>query len=60
MVAMAQSLEQFLKVKYPERFESIKNGNMNEYEEIRDEYYAWCKTEEGKKYLAGGEFFIDR
>lgn len=60
MVALAQSLEQFLKTKYPEKFERIKDGFIEEYEEIKEEYYAWCETDEGKKYLAGGEFFIDR
>ena len=33
---------------------------MAEYEEIKHEYCAWCETEEGKKYIAGGEFFVDR
>lgn len=59
MVALAQSLEQFLRTKYPERYERIKNGHIEDYDTIRDEYYVWCETDEGKKYVAGGEFFDD-
>lgn len=59
MIAIAQSLEQFLKTKYPEKLERVKSGFIEEYEEIKEEYYAWCDSCEGKKYTAGGEFFIE-
>lgn len=55
MVKLTESLKQFLFRYHKDVIGLIMFGHTELFtEEMQKEYLEWCKTEEGKKYLAGG------
>ena len=55
MVTMTQSMEQFLWRFHRDKMVLILLGHTELFtEEIGKEYVAWCRSEEGHEYLAGG------
>lgn len=60
MIKLTQSLKQFLFQNYHDILTPLMFGHMELLTpEIYDEYLKWCKTDEGKKYLKGGECYND-
>lgn len=58
MIHLTQSLTQFLFTYHRGILAQISFGHIELYtKKIEKEYIEWCKTEEGKKYLRGGEHF---
>ena len=56
MVELTLSLQKFLWEKYRDMFPVIMFGHVELFtKEIQEEYLAWCETDEGRKYLEGGE-----
>ena len=55
MVILTQSMEAFLWKFHRDKLHLIMFGHTELFtEEMGREYIAWCKTEEGSQYLAGG------
>lgn len=55
MVEFTQSLERFLATHYPKEMVLIDFGHTELFtEQMKQEYLAWCQTDEGKTYLKGG------
>lgn len=55
MVILTQSLQQWLWENHPDKIGLIMLGHTELFTaEMQAEYLAWCKTEEGSKYLKGG------
>jgi len=60
MVAMTESLKQFLVRNYPEEYVLIGFGHIEKLtHDIWQEYIAWCDTEDGRQYLQGGSKYKD-
>lgn len=56
MVQMTYSLQVWLLRNYPETFVLVSFGHTYEFtEQMQQEYLAWCCTDEGKRYLVGGD-----
>ena len=56
MVELTLSLQKFLWEKHRDILPLIMFGHVELFtKEIQEEYLAWCGTDEGKKYLEGGE-----
>lgn len=56
MFKLTESLKQFLVKKHPEIIGLVMLGHTELLtDEITAEYMEWCKTDEGKSYLEGGE-----
>lgn len=56
MVELTKSFEQYLWANYKDIFPLIMFGHTELVtDEIWNNYIEWCKTEEGKKWLVGGE-----
>jgi hypothetical protein len=55
MVTLTQSMEKWLFKHYPGDLPLIMFGHLELLTpEKRQEYMAWCETEEGRSYLKGG------
>ena len=55
MVRLTQSLFQWLWDNHKDIIHLIMFGHIELFtEEMQREYLAWCSTDEGKQYLAGG------
>lgn len=55
MVKLTQSLVQWLYDNHPNIIPLLLFGHTELFtEEMNQEYIAWCKTDEGAKYLKGG------
>lgn len=55
MVRLTESLRQFLARKYLKELPLIALGHVELItENMKEEYIAWCETEEGRSYLEGG------
>lgn len=55
MVKLTQSLEHWLFVNHPGLVPLIMFGHVELFtEEMQQEYFEWCETEEGRQYLKGG------
>lgn len=55
MVTMTQSMEEFLWRFHRDKIALISFGHTELFtEEIAKEYIAWCRSDEGREYLAGG------
>ena len=55
MIVMTQSFEHWLFEFHREKFTLIMFGHLEKFtDEMKKEYLEWCKTEEGKQYLKGG------
>lgn len=58
MVHLTQSLRQWLFKNHNDILPLVMFGHVELFtEEMQKEYLDWCKTEEGKKYLVGGEYY---
>lgn len=56
MISMTPSAKKFFFDRYPEEASLIMFGHTEVLtEEMVREYLEWCKTEEGRSYLKGGE-----
>lgn len=56
MVKMTESLKQWLFKFHKDLFVLIGFGHLELFtDEMWGEYIEWCKTDEGKQYLEGGE-----
>ena len=55
MVKLTASMEKWLWDNHKELLPLIMFGHLEEFtDEMKEEYLAWCQTEEGKSYLKGG------
>lgn len=55
MIKMTQSMTAFLLKFYPEKIWLIQFGHLEEFtDEMKEEYFEWLHTEEGRSYLKGG------
>ena len=55
MVKLTQSLQQWLFQNHPDLIALITFGHTELFTpDMQREYLAWCRTDEGKKYLKGG------
>ena len=55
MVALTQSLRQWLSINHPEKLPLIMFGHTELFtSEMKRAYLRWCLTDEGKQYLKGG------
>ena len=56
MFKLTESLKQFLAKKHPEIIALLVMGHIELLtDEITEEYFEWCKTDEGKSYLEDGK-----
>lgn len=55
MIRLTQSLQQWLWDNHPDILGLIMFGHVEIFtDEMKQQYLAWCGTEEGRKYLKGG------
>ena len=55
MVKLTQSLQQWLWENHKDKIALIMFGHTELMtDEMRSEYIAWCKTDDGRQYLKGG------
>lgn len=55
MPVLTQSLEVWLMNNHMDIIHLILFGHVELFtEEMQQEYFAWCKTDEGRQYLVGG------
>lgn len=60
MVKLTKSLEHWLFENHTDLIPLIMFGHVELFtEEIQKEYFAWCQTEDGKRYLKGGDLYDD-
>ena len=60
MIKLTCSLKHWLAINYPYDFVLITFGHAELLTpEMQAEYIEWCKTEEGKRYLVGGDLHHD-
>lgn len=58
MVRLTQSLTEWLFRNYPEKIITITFGHLEDFTpEMQQEYLAWVQTDEGKRYLKGGDLY---
>ena len=58
MIKLTQSLEHWLFENHRDKYALISFGHIEEFtEDMQNAYLEWCGTEEGKKYLEGGEHY---
>ena len=58
MIKLTCSLKHWLAINYPENFVLITFGHVELFTpEMHEEYIKWCQTEEGKRYLVGGDLY---
>lgn len=58
MVRLTQSLTEWLFRNYPDKIITITFGHLEDFTpEMQQEYLAWVQTEEGKRYLNGGDLY---
>lgn len=56
MVRLTCSLRHWLFENHPDILSLIMLGNVELFtDEMKEEYIKWCRTDEGKSYLKGGE-----
>lgn len=60
MVKLTKSLKHWLYKNHPDLISPILFGHVELFtEEMNKEYMEWCKTEDGKRYLEGGDLYDD-
>lgn len=60
MIKLTQSLQQYLFINHREIIVPLMFGHTEVLtQEIWDAYIEWCKTDEGHKYLKGGEKYVE-
>lgn len=58
MVVLTQSMRVWLAEFHPELIVPIIFGHTELFtDELCREYVAWCQTEEGRRYLKGGDLY---
>ena len=58
MIKLTRSLKHWLAANYPNDFVLITFGHVELFTpEMQVEYIKWCQTEEGKRYLVGGDLY---
>ena len=58
MIKLTCSLKHWLAINYPYDFILIAFGHVELFTpEMQAEYIKWCQTEEGKRYLVGGDLY---
>ena len=58
MVRLTQSLAEWLFRNYPGKIVTIAFGHLEDFTpEMQQEYLAWVQTDEGKRYLKGGDLY---
>ena len=58
MIKLTCSLKHWLAINYPYDFILITFGHVELFTpKMQAEYIEWCKTEEGKRYLVGGDLY---
>lgn len=58
MIKLTQSLNKWLFDNHKEILPLIILGHLELFtEEMQEEYLQWCKSEEGRKYLVGGQYY---
>lgn len=58
MVKLTQSLKQWIFNNHKDILPLVMMGHVELYTpEMQKEYLQWCKTEEGRKYLVGGQCY---
>ena len=58
MVKLTQSMSKWLWDNHRGIYPLILFGHLELFTgEMQSEYLSWCQTEEGKKYLKGGEYY---
>lgn len=57
-VKLTQSLQHWMWENHRDLLPLLYFGHVEVFtEEMEEQYIAWCNTEEGKKYLEGGECY---
>lgn len=60
MVKLTKSLRHWLFKNHADLIPLIMFGHVELFtEEMQKEYLAWCQTEDGKRYLKGGDLYDD-
>lgn len=60
MVKLTKSLKHWLYENHPELIPQIMFGHIELFtDEMQKEYIEWCKTEDGIRYLKGGDLYDD-
>ena len=60
MVKMTESMIQWLWRNHPELIPLIGFGHLELFtDEMKEQYLAWCMTEEGRQYIKGGAKYKD-
>ena len=60
MVKITKSLQHWLFKNHPELLPLIMFGHVELFtEEMQEKYIEWCKTEDGKRYMKGGDLYDD-
>lgn len=58
MVTMTYSFKHWLAIFYPDLFAKISFGGLECFTpQMKQEYFAWLQTDEGKRYLKGGDLY---
>ena len=58
MVRLTQSLTEWLFRNYPDKIITITFGHLEDFTpEMQQEYLVWVQTDEGKRYLKGGDLY---
>lgn len=59
-VKMTASMEHWLWMYDPKLYVLIGFGHLELFtDEMKEQYLAWCQTDEGKEYLKGGSKYHD-
>lgn len=58
MVKLTQSMQEWLSRNHPDLIGLIMLGHTELMtSEMRMKYFEWCDTEEGRRYLVGGDLY---
>ena len=60
MVKLTKSLKHWLRENHPDLILLIMFGHIELFtDEMKIEYLEWCQTDDGKRYLKGGDLYDD-
>ena len=60
IVKLTKSLKHWLFKKHTDLISPIMFGHVELFtEEMQEKYIEWCKTEDGKRYMKGGDLYDD-
>ena len=61
MIQLTQSMAKWLWDNHRDIAGLIMFGHLELFtDEMEEQYLEWCKTDEGRKYLKGGECYIEK